>query len=79
MTDATHPAAVEVAGALYLRDAKNSLVPLTAVKPVDLLMDETVRAIIGRASTASDLVRAFKRETFASIAALQELIAQHHG
>jgi hypothetical protein len=79
MTNATHPAAVEVAGALYLRDAKGSLVPLTAVKPVDLLMDETVRAIIGRATIASELVRTFKRETFASIAALQELIAQHHG
>jgi hypothetical protein len=79
MTEASHPAAVQVGDDLYLRDAKGSLVPLTAVKPVDLLMDETVRAIIGRAAAASELVRTFKRETFASIAALQELIAQHHG
>ncbi len=79
MTEASHPAAVQVGDDLYLRDPKGSLVPLTAVKPVDLLMDETVRAIIGRAAAASELVRTFKRETFASIAALQELIAQHHG
>lgn len=79
MTAASHPAAVQVGDDLYLRDAKGSLVPLTAVKPVDLLMDETVRAIIGRAGAASEMVRTFKRETFASITALQELIAQHHG
>ncbi|OWK32284.1 DUF3164 family protein [Sphingomonas mucosissima] len=79
MTDASHPAAVEVGDALYLRDAKGSLVPITAVKPVDLLMDETVRAIISRAIDASALVSAFKHETFASIAALQALIAQNYG
>lgn len=76
MTDASHPAAVQVGDALYLRDAKGSLVPIEAVKPMDLLMDETVRAIITRAGVVSDQVSAFKRETFASIAALQELIAQ---
>lgn len=76
MTDASHPAAVQVGDALYLRDAKGSLVPIEAVKPMDLLMDETVRAIITRAGAVSDQVSAFKRETFASIAALQELIAQ---
>ena len=76
MTDASHPAAVQVGDALYLRDAKGSLVPIEAVKPMDLLMDETVRAIITRAEVVSDQVSAFKRETFANIAALQELIAQ---
>lgn len=79
MMDASHPAAVQVGDALYLRDAKGNLVPITAVKPVDLLMDETVRGIIGRATAASDLVRTFKRETFANITALQELIAQQYG
>lgn len=79
MTDASHPAAVQVGDALYLRDAKGSLVPIAAVKPVDLLMDETVRGIIGRATAASELVRTFKRETFANITALQELIVQQYG
>lgn len=79
MTDASHPAAVQVGDALYLRDAKGSLVPIAAVKAVDLLMDETVRGIIGRATAASELVRAFKRETFANITALQELIVQQYG
>ena len=63
MTDASHPAAVQVGDALYLRDAKGSLVPIEAVKPMDLLMDETVRAIITRAGVVSDQVSAFKRET----------------
>ncbi|KKI17488.1 DUF3164 family protein [Sphingomonas sp. Ag1] len=79
MTDASHPAAVHVGDALYLRDAKGSLVPIEAVKPVDLLMDESVRGIIGRATAASDTVRMFKRETFSTITALQELIAQQYG
>ncbi|WP_375382287.1 DUF3164 family protein [uncultured Sphingomonas sp.] len=74
-----HPAAIEVGGDLYLRDAKGSLVPLTTIKAADLLMDETVRGITDRAKVLSALIRAFKGETFADVGALQALIAQQYG
>lgn len=78
MTDASHPAAVQVGDALYLRDAKGSLVPIEAVKPTDLLMDEAVRGLISRAQAASEQIATFKQDTFATITALRELIAQQY-
>ena len=69
MSTAKHPAAVDVAGTPYLRDAKGSLVPLAAVKPVDLLMDETVRAILTDARELSALIAAFKARTFERVGA----------
>lgn len=59
MTAARHPAAVEVEGHTYLRDARGNLVPLTTVKPADLLMDEVVRGLIGRAAVQSESLTAF--------------------
>ena len=47
MSDKPHPAAIDVAASWYLRDAKGSLVPIAAVKPVDLLIDELVRTSRG--------------------------------
>lgn len=79
MTDARHPSAVDVAGELYLRDAKGSLVPVASVKSTDLLMDEVVRGILHRARATSALVAAFKAETFEQVAALQALLAQQYG
>jgi hypothetical protein len=79
MTEATHPGAIDVGGKPYLRDAKGNLVPLAAVKPVDLLMDETVRAITDKARALSAQLQAFKAETFHTVASLQALIAQDYG
>ncbi len=79
MSTLSHPAAVDVAGMPYLRDAKGSLVPLAAVKAADLLMDETVRAILVKAQEVSGIVAAFKAQTFQSVGELQALIAQNYG
>lgn len=79
MTDATHPAAIDVNGAPYLRDAKGSLVPLASVKAVDLLMDEAVRGILKGARELSGRISAFKGETFDAVDGLQALIAQQYG
>ena len=49
MSAPNHPGAIDVNGLPYLRDAKGNLVPLSAVKPADLLMDETVRKILADA------------------------------
>ena len=79
MTDPTHPAAIDVGGQPYLRDAKGSLVPLAAVKPMDLLMDEAVRTILGKAQKTSALITTFKIDTFDQVGALQALMAQSYG
>ena len=79
MTDAAHPAAIDVAGAPYLRDAKGSLVPIAAVKAGDLLMDETVRALIEAARELSQKMAAFKLDAFERVASLQDLLAQEYG
>lgn len=75
----SHPAAIDVAGTPYLRDAKGSLVPLDAIKPADLLMDETVRGILDDAREVSAQIAAFKGEAFSKVGELQALFAQHYG
>lgn len=78
MTQATHPAAIDIAGDPHLRDAKGRAVPIATIKPVDLLMDETVRGLIGRAKAVSAQLAAFKCGTFTSVGELQALLAQDY-
>lgn len=62
----------------YMADAKGALVPLDMVKPVDKLMDETVRAMIKHASTLSAQIGRFKGHCFTDVGSLQALIAQEY-
>lgn len=78
MTQDRHPAAIDVGGRLYLRDAKGALVPIETVKPTDLLMDEVVRGMTGRASIVSAQIREFKATAFSEVASFQELLAQQY-
>jgi len=78
MTGKTHPAAVDVNGSAYLRDAKGNLVPIEAVKPADLLIDEVVRGILGRAQAQSAQIAAFKADTFGQVQSLLDLLAQQY-
>lgn len=78
MSNQPHPAAVEFAGDWYLRDAKGSLVPIAAVKPVDLLIDELVRTEVAEARELSELLAAFKVRSFERVGALQALLAQQY-
>lgn len=73
------PGTEMVNGKPYLRDAKGNLVPLEAVKPIDLLMDETVRRITGFARQLSDQIGRFKGHTFEDVNAFQALISQEYG
>lgn len=73
-----HPATIDVGGKPYLRDAKGSLVPIETVKPTDLLMDETVRKVMGFARDLSDQVARFKGHTFEDVGALQALFRQEY-
>ncbi|KQN37018.1 sulfate transporter [Sphingomonas sp. Leaf407] len=79
MTEKRPPAAIDVGGRLYLRDAKGNLVPLEAVKAADLLIDETVRCVLVRARELSAAIAAFKADTSDQVQALLELLAQQYG
>lgn len=79
MSAPSHPGAIDVNGLPYLRDAKGSLVPLSAVKPADLLMDETVRSILEDARAVSKLIADFKIRTFERVGDLQALFLQNYG
>lgn len=79
MTDRTHPAAIDVGGTPYLRDAKGNLVPLAAVKPVDLLMDELVRLQLAQAHAVSTAIAGFKTQAFEAMTGFQGLLAQDYG
>lgn len=79
MTDRAHPAAIDVAGTPYLRDAKGALVPLASVKPADLLMDELVRGMTTSASSLSAQLAGFKLDAFDQVSAFQALLAQDYG
>lgn len=76
---APHPAAIDVGGTPYLQDAKGSLVPLASVKATDLLMDESVRKIMGYARDLSAQIARFKGHTFEDVNALQALFLQEYG
>lgn len=78
MTDKPHPAAVDVAGSWYLSDAKASLVPISMVKAEDLLMDELVRSMVGKANALSAELTAFKQQAFERVGELQALLAQQY-
>jgi Protein of unknown function (DUF3164) len=79
VTDRTHPAAIDVGGTPYLRDAKGALVPLATVKASDLLMDELVRSVTLAAKAVSTTIREFKSATFEQVGGFQALLAQDYG
>lgn len=69
----------EVAGKDYMADAKGALVPLGLVKPIDKLMDETVRKMIAFARHLSEQIARFKGHCFEDLGSFQALIGQEYG
>ncbi|MBI1201461.1 MAG: DUF3164 family protein [Rhodopseudomonas sp.] len=70
---------IESGGSRYMTDAKGSLVPLTAIKPIDKLMDDTVRKMIAFARDLSAQIDRFKGHCFDDLGSFQALIAQEYG
>ena len=80
MTEKTIPAgAQEINGAVYMTDAKGSLVPIGAIRAQDLLMDETVRKMLGHAFELAAALAAFKLSCFEEIRAFNDLLDQEYG
>ncbi len=83
MSDITSPpipdGTIIVNGKTYMPDAKGALVPMELIKPEYLLEDQTVRKIIGFASSLSAEVARFKAHTFDDIGAFEAILAQEYG
>jgi len=79
VSEKPHPQALDYNGHWYLRDAKGALVPYSAIKPVDLLIDELVRELRAHALDLADRIRDFKQMGFERVGSLNALLAQDHG
>ena len=62
----------------YRQDAKGNLVPLANIKEIDLLRDELVMEIVGKAQTVQQQMAAFKADSMADIAAFEQLSADRY-
>lgn len=69
----------EINGKPHRQDARGAFVPETAIKPQDLLIDETVRGIMGFARDLNAQIARFRGHTFADIGALQALLDEKYG
>ena len=63
----------------YVLDAKDRLVPASAVKPVQALEDQTVRKIIGYAVDLANQISRFKINVFADTSSFMSLAAEQYG
>lgn len=72
------PAEVIVEGQAYMRDAKGGLQPAALVRPMDKLIDETVRKIVGYGLPLSEQITRFKAHILDDITALEAVLAQEY-
>ena len=70
---------IEMNGKSYMADTRGALVPIEQVRPLDKLMDETVRKVFGYAAPLSAELARFKSHTFDDVDALMALAAQEYG
>jgi hypothetical protein len=70
---------VELGGALYMRDAKGSMVPIELVKEQHKLQDQTVRAIFTKARELAAAIAAFREQAFSDVDAMNQLLEQQYG
>lgn len=85
MTAHDHPAFSSVGdgillidGVPHMQDGKGGKIPVSLIKPVDQLIDQTVRTIMGYAVPLSDQVRRFKEHTFDDISALEAILVEKY-
>ncbi|MCW1842274.1 DUF3164 family protein [Prosthecomicrobium hirschii] len=70
---------IDLGGNRYMRDTRGALVPVNLVRPMDKLMDETVRKMVGFARDLSAQIARFKGHCFDDVGSLQALMAQEYG
>lgn len=69
----------ELNGKSYMANSRGALVPDELVKPVDRLIDQTVRAMMFFADSLNAQIGRFKGHSFDDIGALQATIAAEYG
>jgi uncharacterized protein YjgD (DUF1641 family) len=69
---------ITIEGEPHMVDGQRNKVPLSMVKPMDALIDQTVRRMIGFANPLSDQVARFKAHCFDDIGALEALLAEKY-
>ncbi|ENN94038.1 DUF3164 family protein [Bartonella vinsonii] len=70
---------IELEGTHYMKDSKGALVPVSLIRPADLLEDETVCKIMGFAKELSARIARFNSHTIADLSAFDNLLAQEYG
>lgn len=65
-------------GVKHMRDGRGALIPVNLIKDTDLLIDQTVRGIMGYSIPLSDQVSRFKAHTFDDISALEAILAEKY-
>lgn len=70
--------AIKVGDDVFMRDSSSRLVPIDMVKPVDKLMDQTVRTMIDHAKALSAQIGRFKGHSFDDVGAFEALIAAEY-
>lgn len=68
----------EIDGTEYVQDAKGGWVPVSVVKPQDLLMDEVVRKVMGFAVALSNQIERFKGHTVTDLGEFEALLEQEY-
>ncbi|MBI5919005.1 MAG: DUF3164 family protein [Nitrosomonadales bacterium] len=63
----------------YMQDAKGALWPKDTVREIDLVRDELVREIVGKAKTQSEALAQFKAGVFGDIEAFIQLSGEKYG
>jgi hypothetical protein len=63
----------------YQQDSQGRLVPVSAIKEIDLERDKLIREIVGGALKLRDELRQFRALTYADIAAFCDLSAEKYG
>jgi hypothetical protein len=63
----------------YVADARGRLVPISAVRPIDQLRDQTIERVMERAKALSRQLATFKADAFADIAAFIEVSGEQYG
>lgn len=63
----------------YRANAQGHLVPESTIEPIDILRDDTVRTIIGRAGDVQEQLRVFKKNALDDIGTFLEISANQYG
>ncbi|MDD5031291.1 MAG: DUF3164 family protein, partial [Rhodoferax sp.] len=79
MTETTTQASSQSNTPGYWQDANGNLVPLTRVKPIDQLRDQTVYALCARAETESLALRVFKVAAMSDVSEFVSTSLEQYG